>query len=333
MSSKNQPQPIGLDVGTSRVVTARPASEGYAFNEQLNAFVDLPWSNLTAGTLRKEGIPHAADGSRIIVLGSESARFADLLGIETRRSMLRGVLNPAEPEGLTQIRRLLEHVIGAPEGKGQKLCFSVPAPTPGSEENITYHEASLRQILSEIGYDPRAISEGLAVVYAELESSNYSGIGISFGGGLCNVCLAYLSVPVATFSVAKAGDFIDASAASATGELINRIRLRKEEAFHFNGYVPDKTLQALSVYYDDMISSVVAQMRENFAACGGVNRFKRPVPVVLSGGTALPAGFRERFEQQLRAGDFPVPVSEVRLASDPLHTTAKGALIAVLSES
>ena len=198
------PQPIGLDVGTSRVVTARPASEGYAFNEQLNAFVDLPWSNLTAGTLRKEGIPHAADGSRIIVLGSESARFADLLGIETRRSMLRGVLNPGEPEGLTQIRRLLEHVIGAPEGKGQKLCFSVPAPTPGSEENITYHEASLRQILSEIGYDPRGISEGLAVVYAELESSNYSGIGISFGGGLCNVCLAYLSVPVATFSVAKA---------------------------------------------------------------------------------------------------------------------------------
>jgi hypothetical protein len=333
MSSQKQVPAIGLDIGTSRVVAARQATEGYAYNEQLNAFVDLPWSNLTAATLRKEGIPHAADGSRIVVLGSESARFADLLGIETRRSMLRGVLNPAEPEGLSQMRRLLEHVAGLPEGEGQKLCFSVPAPGTGNDETVTYHETSLRQMLREMGYDARSISEGLAVVYAELEASNYSGIGISFGGGLCNVCLAYLSVPVAAFSVPKAGDFIDMSAAAATGELVNRIRLRKEENFHFNGYVPDKALQALSVYYDDMIAAVVGQMRENFAACGGVRRFRQPVPLVLSGGTALPGGFRERFEQQLQSADLPVPVSEVRISPDPLHSTAKGALIAVLSEA
>ncbi len=42
-----------------------------------------------------------------------------------------------------------------------------------------------------------------------MEGSNYTGIGISCGGGLCNVCLAYLSVPVVSFSVPKAGDFID----------------------------------------------------------------------------------------------------------------------------
>ena len=31
-------------------------------------------------------------------------------------------------------------------------------------------------------------------------------------GGLCNVCLAYLSVPVMSFSIPKAGDYIDSSA-------------------------------------------------------------------------------------------------------------------------
>jgi hypothetical protein len=57
----------------------------------------------------------------------------------------------------------------------------------------------------------------------------------------------------------------------------------------------------------------------------------RPVPVVLSGGTALPEGFRERFEKALRGlGAFPLKISEVRLARDPLHSTAKGALVAAL---
>ena len=54
---------------------------------------------------------------------------------------------------------------------------------------------------------------------------NYTGIGISCGGGLCNVAMAYLSAPIVTFSVAKAGDYIDARAASVTGERANRIRL------------------------------------------------------------------------------------------------------------
>ena len=71
---------------------------------------------------------------------------------------------------------------------------------------------------------------GLAVVYGELESSNYTGIGISCGAGLCNLCLTYLSVPVLSSSTPKAGDYIDASAAQMMGERVNRIRLAKEES-------------------------------------------------------------------------------------------------------
>jgi len=45
----------------------------------------------------------------------------------------------------------------------------------------------------------------------------------------------------------------------------------------------------------------------------------------------MPKGFRERFEQVLGGGEFPIAVSEVRLASNPLEATAKGALIAALT--
>jgi hypothetical protein len=59
----------------------------------------------------------------------------------------------------------------------------------------------------------------------------------------------------------------------------------------------------------------------------------RPIPLVLSGGSALPKGFRERFEKILQEGEFAVPLSDIRLAADPLTSTAKGALVAALSEA
>ena len=56
-----------------------------------------------------------------------------------------------------------------------------------------------------------------------------------------------------------------------------------------------------------------------------------PVLVAVVGG--LPAGFKDRFEKALRAADFPIELSEVRMASDPLHSTAKGTLVAALCEA
>jgi hypothetical protein len=191
---------------------------------------------------------------------------------------------------------------------------------------------TLRQVLTELGFEVRSVNEGLAVVYAELESSNYTGIGISCGGGLCNVCFSYLSVPVISFSIPKAGDFIDASSASVTGERPNRIRILKEQSFHINGHFENKLQQVLGVYYDDMIQSLVTDLKRVFQGARNLPKLSRSIPLVLSGGSAMPKGFRERFETLLRASDFPVELSEIRMAEDPLTTTAKGALVAALSE-
>jgi hypothetical protein len=88
----------------------------------------------------------------------------------------------------------------------------------------------------------------------------------------------------------------------------------------------------LSVYYDDMIQSLVTALRNAFQGARNLPKLARPVPLILSGGTAMPKGFRDRFEAALRASDFPVELSEIRTAADPLTTTAKGALVAALSE-
>jgi hypothetical protein len=246
--------------------------------------------------------------------------------------MTAGILNPAEAESAAIMKTLIESMIGPEDGGGRPLYFSVPAKPIGGDIDLTYHTATLTEMLSGKGYQVSGIDEGLSVVYGELEETNFTGIGVSCGGGLCNVCLAYLSMPVASFSVPKAGDFIDTSAAAVTGEGATRIRLAKEKDFHFNGAFPNQVHQALGVYYDDMIKTVIGAMREAFASTSDLPKFDRPVPIVLSGGTAMPKGFAARFEKELRSADFPLEISEVRAAAQPLENTAKGALVAALAE-
>ena len=334
MAKAQQGGALGLDVGTSRVVMAQQNEVGrYDYRSQLNAFVALPYSKMTENVLRKENIPHMVEGDQLIVHGNESERFADLLQVESRRPMTKGVLNANEPSSGEMMKQLIGSLSGGAPGAGRSLYYSVPAALLGEETNVTYHEATLGQILREMGYAPKAINEGLAVVYGEMEDTNYSGIGISCGGGLCNVCLAYLSVPVLSFAVPKAGDFIDQSASQITGELSTRIRITKESNFHINGHYADKVQQVLGVYYDDMIKSLVDGLNQTLANTRSMPRIAKPVPIVLSGGTAMPKGFRERFEKMLKESAFPLAVSEVRMASDPLTATAKGALVAALAEA
>jgi hypothetical protein len=244
--------------------------------------------------------------------------------------MDKGVLNPAEADSLGMLRKIVESLLD-PVKDRQKLCFTVPAAPLGAEDNLTYHEATLRQILNDMGYEVSSINEGLAVVYSELESSNYTGIGISCGGGLCNVCVSYLSVPVLSFSIPKAGDYIDSSAATITGDRANRVRIVKEDSFHFNGFFADKLQQVLGVYYDEMIQSLVQGMKQAFANARNLPKSNRPLPIVLSGGTAMPEGFRDRFEKVLNEAELPFAASDIRLAADPLHASAKGALVAALA--
>jgi hypothetical protein len=326
------PTALGLDVGTSRIVAAQRQDKDIQFDTQLNAFVTIPFSKLTQSVLKKERIPHLVEDSEITVYGDESERFANLFHKETRRPMLRGVLNPDESASLTLVDRIIALVMGEGPGDGRRLCFSVPAAPLGASDEVNEHESALKRLFGKLGYDAHSISEGLAVVYGELEASNYTGIGVSCGGGLCNVCLAYLSVPVFSFSIPKAGDFIDSSASQLRGEPATRIRTIKEESFHFNGHFVNKIHQALSGYYDDMIQALVAALKDQFASVQNMPKLNRPIPLVLSGGSVMPPGFRDRFEKSLRETELPVAIAEVRMASNPMVSTARGALVAALSE-
>jgi hypothetical protein len=329
-AEKKYAQPIGLDVGTSRVVVARATDTRYCYEAQLNAFLTLPYSKLAESLLQRENVFHEAHDSEIVVAGDDAQRFAEVFHVETRRPMVNGVLNPKEPHSLAVIRKIIHKLVGKASFEGQKAFFSVPAPTAEDGGVIAYHEASIRSVLAELGYDAKPIQEGLAVVFGELGPSSYTGIAVSCGSGLCNVCLAVLSVPVISFAVPKAGDFIDEHAALVTGELATRMRVQKEKSFHLDGPFGDRAQNALAIYYQEMINALAEALRSRISSSQRLPKLEHSVPLVVSGGTAMPAGFAEKLAAALRTSDFPIGLSEVRASADPLNATARGALMAAM---
>ncbi|HUB35023.1 MAG TPA: hypothetical protein VMA31_18435 [Bryobacteraceae bacterium] len=329
-AEKQSSQPLGLDVGTSRIVVAHDTDKRYTYESQLNAFLALPYSKLAESLLQRENVFHEVRGQEIVVMGNDAQRFAEVFHVETRRPMRNGTLNPQEPHALAVVRSIIARMAGKASEENQKLFFSVPAPLDEGDVGIPYHQASIQQILKELGYDARPIAEGLAVVFGELGDANFTGIGVSCGSGLCNVCLAVLSVPVISFSVPKAGDFIDNQAALVTGDLATRMRIQKEQGFRLNGFSADRVQNALTVYYNEMIAHLVESLRQHISSAQRLPKLEQSIPLVLSGGTSMPKGFLEQFLNVLRSNELPVKLSEVRVSADPLHATARGALMAAL---
>jgi hypothetical protein len=323
-------EPVGLDVGTSRIVVARTSEKKYSYECELNAFLTLPYSKLAESLLQREAVFHEVHGDEIVVMGNDAQRFAEVFHIDMRRPMRNGALNPAEPHSLPVMRSIIARLVGKAAAEKQKIFFSVPAPLPDGDIGIPYHEASIQEIVRELGYEPTPISEGLAVVFGELGDANFTGIGISCGSGLSNVCLAVLSVPVISFSVPRGGDFIDSQAALVTGEIATRVRVHKEQDFKLNGFSANRVQNALTVYYHQMIAKLVESLKQQIASVQRLPKLDHAIPLVLSGGTSMPKGFLEHFNSVLKANELPVKLSEVRMSSDPLNSTARGALMAAL---
>ena len=201
---KGGSHPVGIDVGTSKVVVSRRSGKDMASAAQLNAFIPVPYSPLTEKTIQQQSdIHYYRDGDEIIIYGTATERFANMFNAEARRPMADGMLNPKEKPARPVLEAIVQSLVPKARSSSEILAFSVPAAVAGHEAELTYHEASLRRYFTSLGYKAMAINEGLAVIFSELEDHNFTGIGVSCGGGMCNATLAFLSIPTIMFSLAQ----------------------------------------------------------------------------------------------------------------------------------
>ena len=321
----------GIDVGTMNVVSARQDGNETVFVSQRNSFVEIEYSDMAERMLSRSDVLHIRKDDNVYVVGDDALNFANIFNEETRRPMKHGILSSEEKSAIPMIKLIIEQVVGEPERANERVYFSTPADPIDSDLSTLYHQKTLESFLDDMGYSPEPINEGMAVIYSELADHNFTGLGISFGAGMTNVCLSYYAVPVMTFSVARGGDWVDEQTATATGETVDKVTSIKEEDFRLDFTTDAGGVEgALSIYYDNLldyvIENVVREVNEEDVEEG------LDVPVVVTGGTSRPAGFEKLFEERLEKADIPFSISDVRKANEPLYSVARGALVASRTE-
>lgn len=152
---------------------------------------------------------------------------------------------------------------------------------------------------------------------------------------MCNVSVSLMSMPMISFSIPKGGDYIDQNVAEVLGESnTTKVRLHKEESLDLSRPPKDDLSRAMHIFYEDVLQTLIDRLRVEFTRSGKLPKVDRPLQIVLAGGTAKPVGFLEKFESVLKSGGaFPIQISDVRMAKDPLATTAHGCYIAAMSET
>jgi hypothetical protein len=327
----------GLDVGTSFIVLAEEGAKGkVTYKDFRDAFYVIKPTTPIATKMIEKGLAGKtfvkdADGS-FIILGKDAIEKAVERNDSAKRPMYKGVVSSKEKDARRILTYILKEVSGTPAEPGEKLVFCVPAQPVDQEDedfDVGYHEDVIVKLLTEVGYSARAINEAEALCYSELEKDDYTGVALSWGAGMVNVCVMLNGEPVVTFSTTKSGDWVDRMAAVATGEPDSIVQAEKENGDFTVGQPNDnQVLAAVASYYDRLIDYTTKQLASSMEGHKSIPKFKDPLPVVVAGGTSKAKGFVDLFAKKLNENGFPLPVKEVRHAADPLHAVARGCLIA-----
>jgi actin-like ATPase involved in cell morphogenesis len=327
---------IGLDVGTSFLIQASESDEGIVYKEFRDAFYRMKPATPIAAKMMEKGLQNLSyfkdEDSSFVIVGQDAIEKAIERNQSALRPLHRGVISPKEPDARRVLKFILTKLVGRPTEPGETLVYSIPAePVDQSDEdfNTGFHEDCLRKDLGELGWNAQPMNEAEAICYSELSDNDYTGICMSFGAGMVNVCVMSSGEPVVRFSTTKSGDWIDRMAAQSTGQTDSVVQVEKENGdFTVGEESSNSILSAVSAYYVRLVDYTVQHLAAHLTNSKDLPKFTDSVPVVVSGGTSRAQGFVEAFKARMSQENFPVQVREVRHAKDPLRAVARGCLLA-----
>jgi len=318
---------VGLDCGTMNFVSARKSGKKVTTARVRDAFIDLPPEHKRM--LKLSNTAFAEIDGKLVVIGDDALNTANLLNREARRPLQGGLISAGELDAQTIISLMMKQILGDPRKPGEKCCYSVPsAAVDVGGSDVTYHSAILGKIVNELGYSAEPANEALAIVFSECTSENFCGLGISYGSGMTNVSLAFNAMSALEFSLGRGGDWIDNGAAKAVGSTKAKMCAVKESGIDITK-PKDRSEEAISLFISTLIDYTIDNIIAQFVKVKSELLVPKPIPIIVSGGTSLAGGFLEKFQERFeqKRDRFPIQISEVRPAGDPMTAVATGLLV------
>ncbi len=318
----------GLDIGTANIAAAvQSADGGITVTLERNAFLDINSDVYSKNMLTKLKVPYVVHNGKLVVIGEAAFELANVFGKETRRPMSDGLISPNETDALPMIKLIISKVLGEPRAPGENCYFCVPAPSLDVDNNVVYNQGLFESMVGKMGFTAKSINEAHAVVFSELAEQEFTGIGLSFGGGMANACVCYKSIPCLSFSVARGGDWIDKNVANVLGIKKSKATYIKERGIDIRD-PKNREEEAVAIYYRNLISYVLQNIKNRFESGQNMPSFQQPIDIACAGGTSMVGGFIEVFRDEFAKIDFPIPVGRIFRSEEALTSVARGCLVA-----
>lgn len=347
-----------VDVGTMNIVSVKRNEDGKIdFNKERDVYIPLhddDKANVTmVGVARLVQLEDGLDD--VYVVGDDAIEFAYSYNEELKRPLKDGLLNHTEKDvdvKLSILAEIIEGITSKPSFENEILVYSCPAnPVNRQSRDKEYHSLELKNIFNSMGYDAYPLNEAEAIAWAELSNDEMTGITVSCGAGMINVCVVIKGAKRLDFSIADSGDWIDSMVMQASGEDQGTVIDAKEsESFSLLKEPSERLENYIQLYYRKMIEKIVKRIIEELDKNKNSLRFRNPIPIVVTGGTSSVAGFHEVFEEMVRSkakligheinkkdpnkkdpiysiAANRVKIREIKITKDPLYTVARGLLL------
>lgn len=346
----------GIDIGTSRLVAMWVGDDGKeVVKTTRDCYFELKDEDMDFVKSRGDW-KLVTINNRHFAIGEDSLQIANWLKQEVQRPMAKGILNPSDPFAYDILEEIISKLLGPPRCKGEICVASIPADSMDGNINTVAHKAAVKQILTKLGYTFVPINEGFATlldmkpcITKNGENVPFTGIALSFGGGMVNSFIGYKAKKIRDMSSARSGDWVDAMVAKTiTGVKPNQVTAFKEKYMSFKKEYTDSEIEAfgfrtserkkyfrrmlagLLAYYENLMEYTVLSLKKELEEPADPTLepvdIEDAMEVVISGGTCTPEGFEDKFLEVINENEFPIQVTRVRKAENTHISTANGAL-------
>jgi len=325
----------GIDIGTYNLIVSRRGENGEVKSKkEVNCFLEVPLENrFTFNMLKASGVKLIERDKIGYAIGEKALDIAyGFPGMVVKRPMRDGCLNPEEKDAFRILMIMIHSLIGEVSKDKELVYYSVPANAINQETDADYHQKVLQDIFNKYKINDKTlqafpINEGLALIFAELAEKNYTGIGISFGAGMINLCYAIFSQPIFQMSLVNSGDWIDKQAAKAAGEGVAVINKAKTK-IDLREPAKDIVERAIKSQYHILVEKTMSAIKKALIDAGSKVRPESPIDIVIGGGTASPPGFEQLVAEVVKELNYPMPIGKIYKPDDHLYSVARGCLVA-----
>lgn len=334
---------VALDLGTHAARSLRLSKNKTIRRQCRSVALLIPDGVLARTRLEQFQVPFVACDDRLAIPGDPAAEMAELFGAACQDLLPEGQVPYADPVTRQLIAMLIESLIPAASQEGVPCCFSQPGygqNDEGMEDQFDRRLEFVSRVIRLRGYEPVPINPALALILAEMETEQFTGVGISVGASGCDLVLSHRGAMLAAARVPRGGRALDELLAvqarrfcvDSFGQCVLDLEWsRRRREFAAPAQLSSDESQVLEQALNDLVVEIVLGLDRLLST----SRWEsgEPLTIVLGGGLAQSRAFESRLRKQIRRAHPGLYPSHIRLAGNAESAVTRGCLIQSLLEA